>query len=38
MSREKMMASFMRQAFGNLKGKSVLEIGCGNGYWTRFFR
>jgi SAM-dependent methyltransferase len=38
MSREKMMASFMRQAFGNLKGKSVIEIGCGNGYWTRFFR
>jgi ubiquinone/menaquinone biosynthesis C-methylase UbiE len=38
MRREKMMDRFMRQAFGNLKGKSVLEIGCGNGYWTRFFR
>lgn len=36
--REKMMERFMRQAVGNLKGKTVLEVGCGSGYWTRFFR
>lgn len=36
-SKEYIRKPYILNNIGNLKGKKILEIGCGSGYWTRLF-
>ena len=36
--REVVLKGAIRKIIGRLQGKNILDLGCGSGYWTRFFR